>query len=200
MVVRAGTQLTTYSEIYLCFDSEIKKCGTLCKEVPMKYILILLVGLTLVGCAAGGGSSATGGTADAPAIVPATPGCKAVASVWNSTTDLEQFDLRPVISGVAVLEYEYRGADGLACTHAANPNHSIGALLRTQSDIGLSGLEWDYWLRISYSLPIGGSCGAYGTNQNSPTQDAWIIVGCNSIEVCKDTAPGNALHSCKLFN
>lgn len=163
----------------------------------MKNILILLVAMTLVGCAAGGGTASSVPVVSTP-LPAVVPGCKALNSVWTSTTDSERHDFTNVLHNVPAA-YVFQGRTGQTCGFPNNPSNSLTVLVETPADYQYSSRPWDYRLNLTYSLALGGDCATYGTGPLDKMQVAFIKVSCNAIQICNgtnDVAPFN----CKTFN
>lgn len=166
----------------------------------MKLFLILLVGLTLIGCGKPGNTVAPNSVI--PTIVPVVPGCKSIYSLWQSETDLESHDFRVFDENtITAPDHEWRASDGLICGYVNNPYHFVRIQLWSRNlTIEQDPRVYDYVLGFSYSLPIGSTCDRFGvaTSQNQTVRGGFIRVGCNSIKICSSDFNGNIV-DCKVF-
>lgn len=153
-----------------------------------KVICLIAIMTWLTACGSGGGTPGEAG--GVPAAV--APVCKGLYDVWTSTTDLEQFDLRPFAPGTPVHEYEYTAYDGAKCGYVTNPNHYLEAQLVTTGPN-------EYQISMDASAPLGGQCATYVYPDSVDGKHGGVIVkttACNEIQLCLPFGAG----TCKTFH
>lgn len=150
----------------------------------------LLIGfcLVLIGCAGGSGGGSPGGSSPGGpgAGNPTSPTCKALNSVWTSTSDAEVHDLTAVTG--LYTTHAYTGFNGVTC-----PANAQKIKMYTSGSVAL-GAGYEY--TIEYQLTITPPAVGCDYWKDGVAHGSTIVHhDCNKLTMCQGLTFG-----CKDFN